>query len=183
MMIRLLRFNLYLLALPLLLCASGCAHATVKKIDASLRLHQEVRRDASDRTTTVQILRAQPFDLTIDKSPFIVENLVKQVKVVDTLGGGFALQVQLDKKGTWLLEQYTSAMRGTHIAIFSQFVPPGDKETGPGRWLAAPLISQRISDGLLVFTPDASREEADQIALGLNNVAKKMHIDEPFEKW
>ena len=39
----------------------------------------------------------------------------------------------------------------------------------------APAVSKRISDGLFVFTPDASREEADEIVMGLNNVAKKMH--------
>ena len=43
------------------------------------------------------------------------------------------------------------------------------------RWLAAPVISHRISDGVLVFTPDATREEAEEIALGLNNVSKKVH--------
>jgi hypothetical protein len=43
------------------------------------------------------------------------------------------------------------------------------------RWLAAPVISHRIGDGVLVFTPDATREEAEEIALGLNNVAKKTH--------
>ena len=43
-----------------------------------------------------------------------------------------------------------------------------------GRWLAAPLVQTHITDGLLVFTPDATREEADQIAAGLNTVAKKL---------
>jgi hypothetical protein len=35
------------------------------------------------------------------------------------------------------------------------------------------MTNKRISDGVLVFTPDASREEADRIVLGLNNVAKE----------
>ena len=34
-----------------------------------------------------------------------------------------------------------------------------------------------MSDGLIQFTPDASREEADDIAIGLNNVAKKNEAD------
>ena len=57
------------------------------------------------------------------------------------------------------------------IAIFSQF----GEEMKDYRWLAAPVINRRISDGVLVFTPDATREEAEEIALGLNNVAKKVH--------
>ena len=38
------------------------------------------------------------------------------------------------------------------------------------RWIAALLITRRIADGLLTFTPDASREEADAMVLGWNNV-------------
>jgi len=39
--------------------------------------------------------------------------------------------------------------------------------------LAAPLIQRRISDGVLSFTPDATRADTDEIALGLNNEAVK----------
>ena len=46
--------------------------------------------------------------------------------------------------------------------------------TTEARWLAAPRISQRIKDGVLVFTPDATREEAERIVRGLNNVAIKL---------
>jgi len=42
-----------------------------------------------------------------------------------------------------------------------------------GRWLAVPSITQRINDGVLTFTPDCSREEADELVAGLNVVAKK----------
>ena len=73
--------------------------------------------------------------------------------------------------GTVLLEECTAANRGRRIAIFSQF---GEK-IKDYRWLAAPVITRRISDGVLVFTPDATREEAEEIALGLNNVSKKVH--------
>jgi hypothetical protein len=84
--------------------------------------------------------------------------------VIEALGS-FQIMVQFDRRGTWLLEQYTTAHRGRRIGIFSQF--------GDARWLAAPMMNKRISDGVLVFTPDASREEADRIVLGLNNVAKE----------
>lgn len=181
-MIRPNRFNFNLLATVMLVLVWGCAHEPVKKISASLRLHQEMRADASGRAVTIEIFRAQPFSLTIDKSPVLTESNVKNVEVVDTMGG-FALRVLFDKKGTLLLEQYTAAMRGKHLAIFSSFPPPGEKEPGPGRWLAAPLITERITNGTVLFTPDASREEALQIANGLNTVAKKVHIDEPYENW
>ncbi len=40
------------------------------------------------------------------------------------------------------------------------------------RWLAAPVISRRNTSGALVFTADCSREEADELAVGLNETAK-----------
>ena len=74
------------------------------------------------------------------------------------------MSIQFDHQGTLLLEQYSTLNRGRKFAIFTQF---GDK-LKESRWLAAPIISRRITDGLLMFTPDATREEAEQIARGLN---------------
>ncbi len=37
-----------------------------------------------------------------------------------------------------------------------------------------PRINRRISNGELVFTPDATREEAERIVKGVNNVSKKI---------
>jgi hypothetical protein len=42
------------------------------------------------------------------------------------------------------------------------------------------MIARRLTDGVLVFTPNATREEADEIALGLNNVAKKVKKQSKF---
>ena len=42
------------------------------------------------------------------------------------------------------------------------------------RWLAAPLITKRISDGVFIFTPDASKEETERIVNGLKNVIKQL---------
>ena len=84
------------------------------------------------------------------------------------------LRLQFDRRGTWLLEQYSTANLGKHFAIFSQFPSPPDAKLNQGRWLAAPRINQRIPDGVLTFAPDATREEAEQIVLGLNNVAKQL---------
>jgi hypothetical protein len=67
------------------------------------------------------------------------------------------------------LEQFTAGNPGKHLVIFGQW----GKTVADGRWLAAPLITRRIPDGVLAFTPDASRAEADQLVLGLNPKAKK----------
>ena len=88
-----------------------------------------------------------------------------------TRRGGFAIEIKFDENGTWLLEQYSAANPGRHFVIFGQW----SEKLADGRWLAAPLITHRIGDGVLAFTPDCSREEADQLVLGLNNAAKEIH--------
>lgn len=141
------------------------------KEPCTLRVHLEANRD--DPSETVSISRDHPFTINIQKNPFITEGDVQAAKVIDVLGG-FALSIQLDRHGAWLLEQYSALNSGRHFAIFSQFFGPGEKKLNKGRWLASPRINGRIGNGVLTFTPDASREEAEQVALGLNNLAKKL---------
>ena len=172
MMIRVLRFNTYLFLAAALFLLSGCQSATPKdkneskineKSEASLRLHLEVNPDSLDRSSPVTVGRKEPFEVNVERVAFLTEANIEKAAIVDTLGG-FSISVQFDKSGGWLLEQYTTANKGKHIAIVSEF--------GQTRWLAAPLIKQRLGEGLLVFAPDASREEAERIVSGVNRVVK-----------
>jgi preprotein translocase subunit SecD len=174
MMIRCRRFNIYLLVLVALGVVCGCKtqEKPQKKVLASLRLHQEINRDPSGRSEDITVGRDHPVNLVVAKDYHVSEVYVKAAKVVDAMGG-FALRVDFDREGSWLLEQLTSANKSRRIAIFSQFFNLGEDKLNSGRWLAAPKIQNHITDGVLVFTPDASQEEAEQIAAGLNNVAKK----------
>ncbi len=45
-------------------------------------------------------------------------------------------------------------------------------EFGQMRWIAAPVIKERLGDGVLVFTPDTTRQEAERIVSGLTRVAE-----------
>jgi preprotein translocase subunit SecD len=172
MMVHRNRFNIYLLAAVCLALVSGCQSPETKKKKelAALHLHIETNPHGLEQTEVASIFRETPFDVTVKKSPFLLEGSIAEAKVINAMGG-YAISIQFNREGTWLLEQYTSANRGRKIAVFCQW----GKDMAHHRWLAAPAVTKRISDGLFVFTPDASREEADEIALGLNNVAKKMH--------
>jgi hypothetical protein len=55
---------------------------------------------------------------------------------------------------------------GRRVAIWSKWTE--------GRWLAAPQVRKPIEDGYIAFAPDATREEAERIVRGLNNVAIKL---------
>src|SRR5688572_10677266 len=142
---RLCRFNAYLIIALLALAGTGC-QARKKKEASTLRVHLEVSRDGTDKNAPVPIYRQNPLYVNIENAAFLTEGSISKASVVDALGS-FQIMLQFDRRGTWLLEQYTTAHRGRRIAIFSHF--------GEARWLAAPVMNKRITDGLLVFTPDA----------------------------
>lgn len=170
MVIRLTRFNSYLLGGLLAVALMGCetTKSKAEKEAAMIRVHIEVNRNDPGQNEVASVSRTAPIELTVKKAPFLDEAQLTQASLVDS-HGGFSLALQFDQRGTWLLEQYTAMNPGRHLVVAAQF---GEK-LAETRWLAAPLITRRISNGLLTFAPDATREEAEAIARGLNNVAIK----------
>jgi hypothetical protein len=191
---RLARFNIYLLSLLLLSAFSGDgADDEAKKTppdtrrnedrkttegkkhskdSSTLRLYLEATPAAPDRSQEVPLFRAKPVMVTVEKIHFLDEGNISQASIVDA-EGSFLIKIQFDKHGALLLENMTATSVGKRVAIFSQF---GDSQ----RWLAAPILTRRISDGVLIFTPDASRDEAEHVVSGLNNVAAKLKKQNKF---
>jgi hypothetical protein len=172
------RFGVFngFLVLALLALTAGCATSEERKKRnevSTLRVHVEADRGATDRNSAISIHRTSPILLNIDREPVLDEREVQAAMVVDQ-PGGFAIEVQFDRRGSWILERTSVMHRGKHFAIFSHF---GEKNA---RWLAAPLITAKNSSGRLVFTPDATREEAERIVRGLNNFARKRDRKDNF---
>lgn len=170
-----LRFNLFLwlAVLPLL---GGCASWGHKdEIVAAVRIHMAVAADTTAQngmTETVPVLRAEPVQITIEKQPILTEQNLVAAKVIDTPDSP-AIELRFDENGTWILEQYSAGNPGGHFVIFAQW----GKDLKNYRWVAAPLISQRINNGILSFTPDMTRDEATNFVFGLNNVAKQFQTN------
>lgn len=172
MKIRLLSFNTYLMAALLLL---GCKtpqekrdsteSKRQKKEMSTIRFHLEAEGDTTGRASPVPILRAAPVLVNVIKDSFLDERDVLKATVIDTVGG-FVIQIQFDDHGRFVLDTATSSNKGKRLAIMT--------ESTDRRWLAAPVISRRITDGIFTFTPDATREEATRIVRGLNNVSAKI---------
>jgi len=165
------RFNLFLALLALALL-SGCQTTKKPKDVGALRIHAEFNPDAGGTSLTISTPpRNDPVILTISRDPFLTEANIVAAGVIKSPGGlGSAVAVQFDETGALILEQYSAAYAGKHFAIFGQW---GDKPAD-GRWLAAPLITRRIPNGVLSFNGDFnSTNELDRLVLGLNNVAKK----------
>jgi preprotein translocase subunit SecD len=164
------RFNIYLAVAILLGLACGCQTDKKKTQTAALRVHIETSPDPTGDSLPISVIRSDPVLITIKRTPILTEANLLEAKVIDAQGG-FALQLRFDESGTWVVEQYSAANPGLHFVIWGQW---SDKAVD-SRWLAAPLITRRIAGGTLAFTPDCSREEADQLVLGLNEAAKEIH--------
>jgi hypothetical protein len=168
------------LVLALIASVTGCATSEERKRSkelSNLRIHVESDRGSSDRMSAVSVHRAAPIYINIEREAVLDESNVAAAAVTAQPGDLFAVEIKFDRRGSWILERTTVMNRGKHLAIFSHF---GDK----ARWLAAPEITAKNSSGQLVFTPDATREEADRFVRGLNNVAKKLERKEwiPWEQ-
>lgn len=170
-------FNKILMFLLILGFVSGCAsnknaakkNEPAKKSSKSglkeatrISFHVEINPDGTDRCVQAQIYRKNPMTITVDRSPVLHEGFVERADVIEFMGT-YAIRIKFDSSGTLLLDNVTTSNRGRHLAIFCQF--------GDARWIGAPLITQRISNGVFIFTPDATKEEAERIVRGLNNVA------------
>jgi preprotein translocase subunit SecD len=173
MKIRLWCFNTYLLAGLLGLfagCATSSKDSTAKDVreDAALRLHLEVNPDGTDNSAAVLVGRAAPFLVNLEKAPFLTELQIDNATLNDTLGG-YAISIKFNDEGRQILEQYTTAYKGKRIGVAVIF---GEKHDT--RWVAAPRITQRITNGVFRFTPATTQAEADRLVAGLNNYAKKV---------
>ena len=165
------RFNLYLLLVLAACTAGGCAW-TKKKIDkaGAIRIHIESAVVMPDKTEAIKLPRSEPIVINIDEDPIVTERNIIAATLLET-PGGFSLRVKFDETGSWMIEQATAGNPGKHLVIFAQWGPT----ISEGRWLAAPVITRRIADGVITFTPDASREEALKLVEGLNHTAKLLN--------
>lgn len=175
MRIHRLGFNLYLLLALAIVFGQGCLATSQKRRLVTLTIHLEANSGQKQKATPVPVYRNKPLLVNAAEAPFLSEGNVSKAEVIDVIGG-FALKITFERRGAWLLETYTTANRGRRLAIQADFADPTDPrhKRRVTRWIAAPLITHRISDGVLTFTPDCSLEEAQEIALGLNNLAKKL---------
>lgn len=154
--------------------ACGCkteskAEKEKKEAVGALRVHIESTRNLEGTGKTISLIRSQPVTINIANDVVLTEASLVEAHLADVPDGGYAIEVKFDDTGTYTLEQFSAANPGRHFAIFGQW----GKKLINGRWLAAPLINHRITNGVLIFTPDASHEEAEQLVNGLENVARK----------
>lgn len=171
------RFNTYLLALLAGLLATTWGCASTKRSERLavkppfIQAHLEVHPDGTKKNGPVPIGRRGQFRVNVEESPFLSGGHLRQGWIIDDGLGGFFMRLQFNRQGTWLLEQYSTANKGKRSAILAVY----DKKR---LWLAAPLMTNRIADGVLTFTPDLERPEAERLIKQLNQKAKRLQSPE-----
>lgn len=158
-----LRFNTYFVLMLVLGC-STTGKKEKEKTASTFMVHLETQAAEDYRSQEIQVFRASPVSLFVDKTAFIHTGNVVRATVVDDFGG-FHIRVEVDRRGALELETMSAKHVGKRMAIYSRW-----SET---RWIAAPKIHARIADGVIEFVPDTSLEEAERIVLGLNNVVEE----------
>lgn len=170
------RFNTYFCVVASLLLLTACAttenpkdmgNKKKGKEQALIRLHLETNPDGTAYTTTIKVPRGESRGINVEVNAFLDSGSLLEAALIETdQFGGYAIRLQFNQHGIFALDTVSSSNRGRRVAILGVF--------GDTRWLAAPVMNRRISNGLLQFTPDVTREEAQYIVLGLNNVAAKL---------
>src|SRR5688572_3635640 len=162
------RFNI-ILAMFLLVVLPGCK-TTEEKIanDAAtnMRFHVETNPDGTRHNFPVSVYRANPIKMQVQAEAALDEEHMDKAEVVSADEfGGYAIKITFSERGSQFLARTTSTYKGNRVAILCRWTEL--------RVLAAPVINKTITDGVFVFTPDATREETERIVLGLNNVIKQ----------
>lgn len=136
-----------------------------KKEVSTFRLHLE-ENDIGLGVGKVEVFRADPMKLIVQKTAFVDEGDIAKARVIESPYGGVLIQIEYVQRGRMALQMATAAHPGRRVAVWARWTS--------GRWLAAPVVQRGIEDGFFTFTPDCTREEAERIVRGLNNVAIKL---------
>ncbi len=129
-----------------------------------LRIYLEIHEDGI-RSQRVQVLRSAPFEVVVDRNPILTEANLDSISVKHNELGMF-IELQADRRGSWLLESYTATNTGRRLVISAAFPEM--------IWLAAPIIRARVADGVIRFAPDATVEEAKQLEIAVMNSIRKI---------
>lgn len=157
-------FNLYFL---LALLLAGCAtseKSKEKKEQSTVRLHLEVPQTDDNGASGVVLVTKERIPVNVEREPFLTEGDLHHAEIVAE-PGGFAIALNFSDHGMFQLDMVSTSNKGRRIAILGQFPE--------SHWMAAPMITHRIANGVLTFTPDLTLAQAQRFVRGLNNVAEK----------
>jgi preprotein translocase subunit SecD len=172
------RINPYLWAALLLAAgvALGCRSIEDRRRDrilyTTLWFHEDAPLVTPD-TNRVMVAEIAGVKLPVNTRPFLTEEALEEATLVDSPGGGYSLRLKFNDHGRLVIDTFTASHRGRQVGIYVRYGVRNKQPKVPlkERWLAAPRINRQINDGVIVFTPHATRVELQEILEGLRNAA------------
>ncbi len=162
------RINLNLLLIAILFGAGCQTSKRVKAEDAThIFIFMETHSGLGEMARKVDIDGPNGGTMYIGASPVLNDVHIEEASAHDTADGSVAIQLQLNRQGKRILENMSGAYRGKRLAVSASFPEL--------RWLCCVRMDKLMSDGHLTFFPNASPEECDRIAKGMNLVIAELN--------
>lgn len=175
-------FNIYLAGLATVVAAlcAGCTSPETRRREkvhyTELWLYEGLPGTLID-TNKMMAVTVANIPIVVRKTPFLTEEDLEEAKVIDSPGGGYAMQLRFNDHGRFELDTFTGTHRGRHLAVFTRYGIRKKQDEIPLKeaWLAAPLITRQVNDGIITFTPSVGKEELYSILDGLMNAIEVNH--------
>jgi hypothetical protein len=171
--------NIYLAftAFLLLSFVLGCRSIEERRRDrilyTELSFHEQAPLSSPD-TNKVLMAEVAGMKFPMRATPFLSEASLVEAAIIDSPGGGYSLRLKFNDHGRLVVDSFTASNRGRRVGVHVRYGVRKETEVPlKQKWLAAPRISRNLIDGVIVFTPDTTREELDVIVQGLVNAAEE----------
>ncbi len=175
------KLQLLLSLLSTLILAIGCNYANysveTKRNKAQFAFFIEGFPRQGEETKLLKFHQAKPKFIHIDPNPVLKgdSGMLTSSKVIDTEDGLHAIQLDFTTLGQSVMEHITTNYRARRLYVV---VAQSDVQSKTNkiimRCIGAKYIQQTVSAPYMVFTPDASREESENI-VNLANKTLKDH--------
>ena len=157
----------------------GCNYANysveTKRNKAQFALFIEGFPQQGEDTKLLKFYQAKPRLVHINPNPVLRgdSGMITSSRVIDTQDGLHAIQLDFTTLGQSIMEHVTTNYRARRLyVVVAQSDDHSKTNRVKMRCIGAKYIQQTVSAPYMVFTPDASREESENIVKLANKTLK-----------
>ena len=158
------------LSASIMIIAVGCNYANysveTKRDKAQFALFVEGFPQQGEDTKLLKFYQASPRFVHIDPNPVLKgdSGMITASKVIDTQDGLYAIQLDFTTLGQSVMEHITTNFRSRRLyVVVAQSADNSKTNRVEMKCIGAKYIQQTISAPYMIFTPDATREESEDI--------------------
>mgnify|MGYP007063836269 CR=1 FL=1 len=149
----------------------GCKYPVETKRDkAQFAFYVEEFPQQGVKTMLLEVYRENPKTVHVAPKPILVgdSGMLKETHMIDTQDGLHALQINFTTRGQALMEYLTTNFRNRRLYIILAQSDASKTNGVNSRCIGASYIRQTMRSQSMIFTPDASRSESEDIVELIN---------------